>query len=54
MVNNNGELVLSVSLTELLEIRTWLRAALAMERNDTPRFATLLHLNHKVENIIDH
>ena len=53
MVNNKNEVLLSVTLTELFEVRSWLRAALAVERNDTARFATLLHLSLKVERLTD-
>ena len=49
----NTERTLSVSLVELLEMSSWLRAAVAIERMDTPRFATLLHLLNKVEELLN-
>ncbi len=50
MVNN--EVALYVTVVELREIRTWLRAAIMTQPTDTPRFATLLHLLTKAERLL--
>lgn len=48
----NDESILYVTITELLEIRAWLRAAIMIEPTDNPRFATLLHLLTKTERLL--
>jgi hypothetical protein len=49
----NAEVSLPVTYVELREIKAWLLAAVGVERSDTPRFVTLLHLLAKAEALLE-